>query len=396
MAEQYKEYNAEKEKIAAILNTEIAKEKITGAQIGCYLHGREIYRDTFGFADRERGILVKNDTIYRMYSMTKPVTAVAAMILKERGLLDFEQKVEEFLPEFGGMSVVRADGKMEQAQSMKISNLLQMTSGLVYPDSDIAGNHMEQVFDEIKKWQQDKRPFSTRETVQKIASCPLAFQPGERWRYGLSADIMGAVIEVVSGEKLSHFYEKEIFGPLQMKDTGFYVPDEKQDRFAQLYKPMDEGLAIDYNRHLGLTLCLEPPAFESGGAGLVSTMDDYRRFANMLACKGEIDGIRILKEESVKEFAKNQLTEHQLTTVDFPQLKGYGYGHFMRCLLDDRQIKGTGQNGEFGWDGWTGPYFTVDLEHEFTMLFFVQVSGYFYPDVLAGVRTEAYRMLELQ
>lgn len=396
MYTKYKETDikASQERVEALLEKEIARDKIAGAQVGVYQHGKEVYRTTFGLADKEQNLQVEKNTIYRMYSMTKPVTAVSAMILRERGELDLESKVEEFLPEFSHMSVIRPDGSTESAKPIKVRDLLHMTSGLVYPDSDLAGSYMERAFSKIKKHQLEHTSLNTREVARLIASCPIAFQPGERWRYGLSADILGAVIEVITGEKLSEFYEKEIFRPLGMKDTGFYVPAEKQKRFAQLYKQTEEGLTIDYDRHLGLTLCLERPAFESGGAGLVSTMDDYSCFANMLACGGCFEGIRILKEDSVREFTRSQLTAKQLQTFDWPQLKGYGYGNLMRCLLDDKQIKGTGQIGEFGWDGWTGPYFTVDLEHEFTLLFFVQVSGYLDIEVLSGIRTEAYHCME--
>lgn len=184
------------------------------------------------------------------------------------------------------------------------------------------------------------------------------------------------IIQEISQMSLGEFLKKEIFVPLEMEDTGFYVPIEKQERFAELYRRTESGLKVEKERYLGLTLCLEKPSFESGGAGLVSTLEDYSHFANMLAGGGLWNQTRILKRESIQQFTKNCLRENVRKMVGFPQMKGYGYGNLMRCLVNESEIPGKGKKGEFGWDGWAGPYFMVNLEQKFTILYFTQISNY--------------------
>ena len=367
----------QKEKLTGILEEDIQKGNAAGAQLSVYEKGREVFYHSCGMADREKQMPMKRDTICRMYSMTKPVTAVGIRILMERGLLSLEDPVEKFLPEFADMQVLEGIHIVPARRSITIRDLLCMTSGIVYPDVDHAGQIMEEQFAEIENAIAKDCSYSTREVMRKIASVPLCAHPGTRWRYGLSADVLGGIIEVITGKTLGEFFKEELFELLEMTDTGFYVPVEKQDRFAQLYKQTDAGkLEIDKERHLGLTMCLKPPAYEAGGAGLVSTLEDYSHFAQMLLQKGVWKGRRILTEETVKSFSENMLSEELISTIDFPALKGYGYGNLMRVNLG-QGISGSRESaGEFGWDGWTGPYFAVDFANERIMLYTVQISAF--------------------
>lgn len=361
--------------LTELLTGEIKKGLLPGAAIAVYQNGKELESAFLGYRDLEHQLPVERDTIFRIYSMTKPITAVAAKILQERGLLHEADPVSRYLPEFAKCSVLVKGERVPLEREIRISDLLTMTSGLVYPDCDEAGSLMQEVFDEIHEKICEGKPYHTRQIMEKIADSPLAFQPGKRWRYGLSTDALGGVIEVISGMSLRMFYQKEILGPLGMEDTDFYVPEEKQNRLASLYKREQGKLVIDEDRHLGLDHGLVPPAFESAGAGLYSTLQDYSKFVRMLAGKGIFEGVRILSEESVLSFQKNGLTTRQRETVDFDQLAGFGYGNFMRVRMEEELIPGKGIEGEFGWDGWTGPYFTVDVTHQFTFLYMVQISA---------------------
>lgn len=365
-----------RQKLSMLLEEDIRLGNAAGAQAAVYEHGEEVYYGSFGMADREKNLPMKKDTICRMYSMTKPVTAAGIRILMERGLLAMEDPVEKYLPEFADMQVLEGARIVPAKRSIMIQDLLCMTSGIVYPDEDRAGQAMDERFAEIENAAAKGTPFTTAEVLKKISGSPLCAHPGERWRYGLSADVLGGVIQVITGKSLGRFFQEELFAPLEMEDTGFYVPKEKQDRFAQLYKRDVSGkLQIDRERHLGLTLCLEPPAYEAGGAGLVSTLEDYSHFARMLASGGVWKGRRILEKETAASFARNMLSKEQTATIDFPQMKGYGYGNLMRVNLGLGSSSSREMKGEFGWDGWTGPYFTVDLAGERVFLYLVQLSG---------------------
>ena len=372
-----------------LLKNEVKQNYTAGIQMAVYEQGEEIFCFSEGMADREKGVSLDKHTLMRLYSMTKPVTAVAANILKERGCLDFDRPVADYLPEFSQMKVIR-EGRLEPASHpILIKHLLSMTSGIVYPDLDECGRYMEDVFCDIHAAIRKGCAYSTREVVRKIADAPLDFEPGEGWRYGLSVDILGAVVEVVSGIKLSEFFEKEIFSPLEMYDTAFYVPTEKQYRFAQLYKRNIQGeLEIDSERHLGLTLCLEPPAYEAAGAGLISTLEDYSHFAGMLANKGEWKGVRILEDKTVESFMQNYVPVEWLQESGLAQMAGYGYGNCMRVNLGNGKSLSKETEGEFGWDGWSGPYVSIDTVHNRVILLMQQVSGFDHWDFIWKIRNE--------
>ena len=376
-----------KDRLEQLMLEEVADHYIAGVQVAVYENGEEIFYHSCGVADREKNLPLKKNTIMRLYSMTKPVTAVAANILRERGMLDFERPVSDYLPEYTRMKVLYQEKAVPAEQPILVKHLLSMTSGIVYPDFDSCGQMMEEVFDGIHGKIEVGNADSTREVIKKIAEVPLCFEPGTSWRYGLSVDVLGAIIEVVSGMKFSEFLKKEIFDPLEMYDTAFYVPEDKQHRFAQLYKRTEKGvLEIDQDRHLGLTLCLEPPAYEAGGAGLLSTLTDYSKFARMLANKGSWNGVKILSEETVAAFMENTVSLQYLEENGFWQLKGYGYGNCMRINLGTGKSLSKESAGEFGWDGWTGPYVSVDAIQNRVILVMQQVSGFDHWDFIWEIR----------
>lgn len=382
--------------IDKLLNGEIDGNRIAGASVLIYKDGEICYNRQFGWADKENKIAVKEDTIFRLYSCTKPITATALMILYERGELELEYPLYKYIPSYKNMKIVSEDGALTDCKTdITIRDLLNMTSGLVYPGGWFeAGRRVEPVFEELISKLYTKDAITTVGLAEKLSETPLFFEPGKMWNYGTSADVLGAVIEIISGMKLSEFMKKEIFDPLQMNDTAFYVPKEKLSRFSKLYMPTDSGIKMFEGNHLGITDYKNPPAFESGGAGLVSTASDYMRFARMLLGGGKLDGIRILSENTVRFMTQNHMTNEQYWSMQYGSTKGCGYGSFMRVVVDTAAATTNGDAGEFGWDGWTGTYFSVNPKRNMIILYFIQKCGTGMDDITKRLRQIAYGAID--
>ncbi len=421
-----------KEKLENVMAQAVEDCEIAGMNLLAEKDGEEICYCQAGMADRERGIPMERDTILRLYSQSKPITAAAAMILMERGALDLDQPVSDFLPAFAkqsyfaeqegigeaaaggskkeqeGIGEAAAGGsKKEQEgigeaaggskkeakggevassmevrpvmQPMRVYDLLRMTSGLVYPDeTTAAGRQAAVVFEEMDRRLYTKDAMTTKEAADKLAGCTLAFEPGSSWRYGTSADVLGAVIEAASGQRFGEFLEKELFGPLGMKDTAFWVPREKQSRLAETYETVTENGKKTLLRYEGNNLAVcnrmqNPPAFESGGAGLSSTLDDYMRFARMLLQEGTLNGARILKPATVRYMTGAELMEYQQSAFNhWIGLEGFSYGNLMRICKRPMQAGIFTAEGEYGWDGWLGTYFANFPKEKLTILMGIQ------------------------
>lgn len=407
-----------KEKLENVMAQAVEDCEIAGMNLLAEKDGEEICYCQAGMADRERGIPMERDTILRLYSQSKPITAAAAMILMERGALDLDQPVSDFLPAFAkqsyfaeqeGIGEVAAGGsKKEQEgigeaaaggskketkgredvsamevrpvmQPMRVYDLLRMTSGLVYPDeTTAAGRQAAVVFEEMDRRLYTKDAMTTKEAADKLAGCTLAFEPGSSWRYGTSADVLGAVIEAASGQRFGEFLENELFGPLGMKDTAFWVPREKQSRLAETYETVTENGKKTLLRYEGNNLAVcnrmqNPPAFESGGAGLSSTLDDYMRFARMLLQEGTLNGARILKPATVRYMTGAELMEYQQSAFNhWIGLEGFSYGNLMRICKRPMQAGIFAAEGEYGWDGWLGTYFANFPKEKLTILMGIQ------------------------
>lgn len=387
-----------KEVMDRIVREGIENGNIVGASVLLMQHGKELYSSCQGYADREARVPMTRDTIIRLFSMTKPVTAVAALILAECGKLDLWDEVSKYIPEFRDCKVMQADGSLvAPKREINIWDLLTMTSGVTYPDMDCEpGRQMDRLFCRIRRELEAGQPTDTLGYCRQIAAVPLCFQPGESWRYGLSADILGGVIEVASGQRFGEFLKKEIFEPLGMKDTGFVVPKEKRHRFAANYSWDEENGRLKPFRqnHLGLEGYGEDVSYESGGAGLVSTIDDYSRFARMLLHDGTFNGVRILGRKSVELMSTPHLNERQLKGFDWESLRGYNYGCLTRVMVNPGQAGSNASVGEFGWDGWTGNYITMDPVDDMTLLYFIQRAGAGTTAEVRKLRMAAYAALE--
>lgn len=350
----------------------IANHEIAGCNLMIIKEGEEIFYHEDGLSDRENNIPISRDSIFRLYSMSKPVTGLAAMILMERGVIDLYEPVSKFLPGFKNQMVDEAGVLQPALREVTIQDLLSMTSGLVYPgDSNLADRGTAELFMEADKRLLGKNPMSTMEMMNALGECPLAFQPGKLWRYGTSADVLGAVIEGASGVSFGEFLDKEIFKPLGMKDTAFYVPDEKRNRLVKTYQNDGAGgLKLYTGNNLAIINAMDrKPAFESGGAGLVSTIDDYSRFTKMLMNEGQLDGVRIIRPGTYGYFINSTLTKEQQRGFDWPTFGGYNYGNLMRIMTHPDNAAGMTSPMEYGWDGWLGAYFTNCPKDDLTILF---------------------------
>lgn len=386
--------------IDQIMRQEVDTGQIAGAGYMLLQGGRERYFSAFGYADRERKTPIGRDTIFRLFSMTKPITAAAVMLLVERGQLDLRDTVSRYLPCFRNQTVWNPGGEpLPAKRETTIYDLLNMTSGIPYPENwegcSPSGLLMDDLFRELKSAQAEGQRLTTREWIHRIAEVPLAFQPGERWMYGLSADVLGAVAEVVTGKRYGTFLREEIFLPLGMEDTGFYVHRDKRQRFAQNYAWNEETNALEVfeDCHLG-EYYGEDVSFESGGAGLVSTMEDYSHFAQMLLQGGIYNGIRILGEKTVEFMRQDRLSPSQKGALNWDSNLGCGYGCLMRVLTDQGAAGTIGSPGEYGWDGWTGNYVTIDPADDMVMLYFIQRCGYSSSSALRRLRNATYGALE--
>lgn len=337
--------------------------------------GKEVFYCQSGYRDMENKLKVERDTIFKIYSMTKPITAAAAMILLEEGKIDLLSSVADFLPGFSDLTVYKEDGPVPSEKPVTIGNLLNMTSGIVYPgESNKAERICNKMMEDVIAGLHNGKPMTTLEIANRIGKNPLAFTPGEKWQYGFSADILGAVIEVVSGMRLGEFLEKRLFEPLGMKDTGFFVPEDKRHRMAKVYRGTDAGLKEEITENLGISHNREmPPAFEAGGAGLTSTINDYSKFTQMLLNKGELNGTRIMSESTVEFMTNSHITKAQEKgTREWESLAGYTYGNLMRIMKYPEYSAGLCSAGEYGWDGWLGTYMMNDPLHNLTFLLMYQ------------------------
>jgi CubicO group peptidase (beta-lactamase class C family) len=292
------------------------------------------------------------------------------MILAQSGDLDLFAPVSKYLPGFEGQKVVSGNGFAPVKREIRISDLLSQTSGLSYMMAAPGGAMGELDFE---------NSAGTVELANRIGEFPLCFQPGEHWLYGSSADVMGAVVEVASGKRFGLFLEDEVFSPLGMADTGFFVPADKQGRLAKTYAQTPAGLVEDTSAMLGVKSRMDSHSgFESGGAGLASTLDEYSRFAQMLLNNGAYEGRRILSAKAVSFMASNQLGDSALKDFEDSwnnSLTGFGYGNFLRVMIDPGRATSFGSAGEYGWDGALGAYFANSPKDRLSVVFMMQRSA---------------------
>ncbi len=362
-----------------MIESYLQKGDFIGANAAVYQNYQCIYQNSFGMADKELQKPMQEDTIFRIYSMTKPVTAVAVMQLVEQGKLHPDFPVSWYLPAFSEMKVYDAQTQTVRSANseLKIQHLLNMTSGMPYAgNATYTQKALSRFYKEMETRRDGEHPVRLPEYCRKIAEIPLEFDPGEKWEYGISADILGGIVQEVSGMDYRDYLFQNIFSPLKMTDTDFYVPEEKQNRFAQAYQPAENGLAVDKACHLGLNDFKTLPAFISGGAGLCSSVPDYAKFANIFANGGvSKEGTKILSAKALDYIRTPQIGGKAFQEAqDWDSLRGYAYGCLVRVLTNCAEAGTLANLGEFGWDGWTGTYFCADPKENLVILFWIQTA----------------------
>ena len=328
---------------------------------------------------------LRSDTIVRIYSMTKPVTVVAVLMLYEEGKFLLSDPVSRYLPEFTAMQVYvgETDDKgrpvtRPATRPITIEDLLTHTAGLSYDDDTADG--VPKLYAEADLWSVD----SLAEFTAKVAVLPLAYEPGTRWHYSVANDVLGRLVEVVAGQPFDEFLEARILGPLKMNDTAFYVPEAKLDRFASLYRREGNGMRVEENPKESEYRNPEPVPF--GGSGLVSTAADYMRFAQMLLNGGELDGVRLLGRKTVELM----MMDHLGPGFESPRLNdswvgrtenrsgdmhlGFGYGFGGYVITNVAQNDVPGSVGTYAWGGGASTYFFIDPQEELIALFLTQLQ----------------------
>lgn len=381
-------------RIAPAMQRYIDERGVVGISTVVARRGEVVHAEQVGHQDREAGVALAPDTIYRIYSMTKPIVSTALMLLHEEAAFQLEQPVATYLPAFGATKVMGADGSLvDQVRPMEIRDLLTHTSGLTYDfmiDTPVAGMYRDaRIMNDASR--------TLGECVDALAEIPLASQPGERWHYSVGIDVAARLIEVLADQPLGDFLNERIFEPLGMIDTGFGVDDSKLDRLAAMYGLPDlvgqgyeagqllEAALSGFNERIDVSETYPtstPDVYQRGGLGLFSTAADYWRFAQMLVNGGQLDGERIVGRKTLELMHRNHLDPdllpYELLGRDNA---GWGFGLGSRVMLDTAQSAGSGSDGEYGWAGAAKTYFWVDPEEDLVGIFMTQyMTGIHLPD----------------
>lgn len=362
------------------IQTAVQRGEIAGCCLSVIDENGEGIRVQAGEARREDHVPFKRNTIVRLYSLTKVVTAVAVLHLLEQGRLDLYDPVSYYLPAFSEQRVCCHDGTEPLTRPILIRDLMNMTSGLVYPGTENKAQlAVKNLYNDVLARLHTNKPVTLQDFAARLAQCPLAFQPGSSWQYGTSADVAGAVIERITGQSLRDFMRQQIFIPLGMEDTDFIVPAEKKYRLAEAYECSDNGCTPKL--YTGENLAIrrdggENPYF-SGGAGLFSTMEDMEKFAKMLLQNGKGSRAEILQAGTVK-FLESGIMDPQCMSPlsTWIGLEGYSYSNFVRILKEPGRNGSIGETGEYGWDGWLGAYLSISPQSKRAMLLMMQRTDY--------------------
>jgi CubicO group peptidase (beta-lactamase class C family) len=369
------------ERIAGAVEQSIKEERIAGSVALVARHGKIAYFKAFGMADREAKKPMRTDNIFRICSMSKPITSVAVMMLYEEGRFLLNEPVSDFIPEFKDMKVLDPPYPQDKTsppgavvnakRPITIFHLLTHTAGLTYPGNARLAKpyHDAGIATGLLQYE-----GSTGDSVKKLASLPLLFQPGDAWEYSLSDDVLGYLVEKVSGMPLDQFYEERIFKPLGMSDSCFFLPDDKVSRLASAYtyyaekglqaipektvlKEGDWTYSADYPYR-------GPRTYFSGGGGLCSTAEDYYRFCQMMLNKGELNGVRLLSRKSVELMTQNHVQG---------KLEDMGYGLGFGVNSDAKYLTELGSIGSYYWGGFFYTAFVIDPKEDMIAIFMGQL-----------------------
>ena len=362
--------------VKRVMQQYVDNSKVAGVVTMVSHRGNIVFFDAVGNAHTEAKLPMKKDTIFRIYSMSKPITSVAAMILVEQGKLKLDEPISTYLPAMKNVQVfVSNEGdeikSVPAERAPTVRDLMRHTSGLTYglfTTTAVDGMYL------LKGVMSRKQDLA--QMVQKLGQLPLLYQPGTKFNYSLSTDVLGHIVEVVSEQKLDEFFTKQIFEPLKMVDTGFHVPAEKKSRLAAVYSPtlvgglsvMDAPETSDF---------LKKPNWLSGGGGLVSTATDYMRFCQMLLRDGELDGVRILKSDTIREMTKDQLPVPAFPIgIGGGTRPGVGFGLGFNVIVKKAGNPSNLRIGEYGWGGAASTHFWISDADDLAVVVLTQRMPY--------------------
>ncbi|HEX5922993.1 MAG TPA: serine hydrolase domain-containing protein [Baekduia sp.] len=387
-------------RLDSYLDGYVANGRLKGSLLLITRGGRVAHVSRRGHRDADAGLAVEPDTIWRIYSMTKPITSVAAMMLYEEGALSLFDPVAKYIPSFEDLRVYRhgmatAPVTVRASEPMLVWHLLTHTSGLTY------GFQQANAVDEAYRaagFILDAPPeHDLASACDLFAGLPLLFEPGAEWNYSVATDVVGRIVEIVSGQSLDEFFAQRILEPLGMSDTGFTVSDADRGRLAALYVHDPEtATAVPFPGPDPITA--DRPRMLAGGHGLASTAADYHRFTQMLLRRGERDGVRLLAPRTVDLMTANHLPGNATITdfgrplLDLVLNEGYGFGLGLSPLVDPIAAKTLSAAGEYRWEGAAGTAFWVDPAADMTVLFFTQAL-FGSDDIWVGMRRLVYQAL---
>lgn len=372
------------DKVTEILDEQVRIGRVAGNSMLVLKDGKEVYYHEVGYANLAEQKPFRRDAIVRLYSMTKPITAVAGLQLIEQGKLSFSMRVDDILPAYRDLYIIKDGQRVKTSARMTVKDLFDMTCGLTYGGALTEGRRETQaLFDELQERMfhaddDENPPMTTREFADRLAGCALEFAPGTAWKYGTGADVLGAVIEVISKESLEDYFQNHIFKPLGMKDTSFFVPEEKADRIPMSYNDTHGYLKERHSPALGVGKLrdhLSAPAFQSGGAGLYGTIDDYARFGTMLLNGGRLNGVQILGERMVRYLTESELTPmlQESYQKEWRKQAGFTYATLVRKCIHPEQAFFLARKGEYGWGGALGTKFYNLPNEKVTIVYFTQL-----------------------
>ena len=374
--------------------------KFTGSLVGIYRKGRLVHYSTMGLMDRERKKPVEWDTVFRIFSMTKPVTSVALMMLFEKGLIQLDDPVYRYIPSFRKLEVYVSgvDGSFETRppdRSLTIKDLLSHQSGFTY--DFLKENEIDAAYSSRGIGSASQKDLAS--LIDSLSDLPLLFSPGDRWNYSVSTDVCGHLVELISGQSLDTFFYENIFEPLGMSDTGFYVRAVDIPRFSANYLYNLNGLPKLLDDPLKSRF-IKRPSFLSGGGGLVSTAEDYLSFCRMILGGGELNGNRILSRKTIDLMSANHLTGG----VDLAEVasgrwsetsyQGMGFGLGFSVVKDPSMTLVPGSVGELAWGGMANTAFWIDPLEDMAVVFMTQLvpSGIY--NIRRELRTLVYSAIE--
>jgi len=363
-------------RINKLMQGYVNEGKLAGAVTMLSREGEVFHFESHGLADIDRVLPMEKDSIFRIYSMTKPITSVAVMMLYEEGHFSLDDPVGKFIPELGGMKVYDGMGErgmrlVEQDKPITIRHLLTHTSGLSY------GFHKDSPVEEQYRQSDMMDPQSNLlEMVKKLSALTLLTQPGAKWRYSVASDVLGCLVQVISGQPFDEFLQERILEPLGMVDTAFYVSEEKLDRLAAVYGPKSDG-SIEELENTLVNKFKAPHTLFSGGGGLTSTAEDYMRFSQMLCNEGELDDVRILGSKTVEMMTSNHLPESlkpfAVGQSNASDTRGCGFGLGFRVVMDIAEHGILGSEGIYSWGGAASTIFWVDPMEDMVAILLTQM-----------------------